>query len=47
MSVVPAEVLPGSAPVVLETASGAAELGPRARLWPALAAVYRAQLSRA
>nr|WP_307624075.1 ABC transporter permease [Streptomyces sp. V3I7] len=26
---------------------GAAKLGPRARLWPSLAAVYRAQLSRA
>ena len=25
----------------------AAELGPPARLWPSLAAVYRAQLSRA
>ena len=30
-----------------ETARDAAELGPRARLWPSLAAVYRAQLSRA
>lgn len=29
------------------TASGAAELGPKARLWPSMAAVYRAQLSRA
>ncbi|GHH02329.1 ABC transporter permease [Streptomyces lanatus] len=48
MSVVPAEVLPGSALPVDETASpAAAELGPRARLWPALGAVYRAQLSRA
>ncbi|MGW5654705.1 ABC transporter permease [Streptomyces humi] len=50
MSVVPAEVLPGGALGVEETAPGggaAAELGPRARLWPSLAAVYRAQLSRA
>ncbi|WP_406434789.1 ABC transporter permease [Streptomyces sp. NBC_00631] len=49
MSVVPAEVLPGGALAVDQTASGApvAELGPRARLWPALVAVYRAQLSRA
>lgn len=47
VSVVPAEVLPGGAPAVPETARGAAELGPAARLWPALAAVYRAQLSRA
>ncbi|WP_433888819.1 ABC transporter permease [Streptomyces sp. CA-111067] len=29
------------------TAAGAAPLAPRARLWPAFAAVYRAQLSRA
>ncbi|MCG7211079.1 ABC transporter permease [Streptomyces arenae] len=50
MSVVPAEVLPGGALGVEGTAPGggaAAELGPRARLWPSLAAVYRAQLSRA
>ncbi|GGR72117.1 transporter [Streptomyces humidus] len=48
MSVVPAEVLPGDARAVTETArTGAAELAPRARLWPSLAAVYRAQLSRA
>lgn len=48
MSVVPAEVLPGSALAVDETAGrAAAELGPRARLWPSLCAVYRAQLSRA
>ncbi|MER6532781.1 ABC transporter permease [Streptomyces sp. 900105755] len=49
MSVVPAEVLPGGALAVEETAPGgqAAELGPRARLWPSLVAVYRAQLSRA
>ncbi|MET9968144.1 ABC transporter permease, partial [Streptomyces sp. NPDC006356] len=40
MSVVPAEVLPGSALAVDETArSAAAELGPRARLWPSLCAV--------
>ncbi|MCX5057795.1 ABC transporter permease [Streptomyces sp. NBC_00201] len=47
MSVVPADVLPGSALAVEEADSGAAELGPRARMWPALVAVYRAQLSRA
>ncbi|MET8949485.1 ABC transporter permease [Streptomyces sp. NPDC004393] len=46
MSVVPAEVLPG-ARVAEDGGRGAAELGPRARLWPSLAAVYRAQLSRA
>ncbi|MFI5791879.1 ABC transporter permease [Streptomyces sp. NPDC051677] len=48
MSVVPAEVLPGSAGAVTEPARRAvAELAPRARLWPSLVAVYRAQLSRA
>ncbi|GAA2642172.1 ABC transporter permease [Streptomyces vastus] len=48
MSVVPAEVLSGRAlPVEDAVAEQAAELGPRARLWPALCAVYRAQLSRA
>ncbi|MGC5568378.1 ABC transporter permease [Streptomyces sp. FR-108] len=57
MSVVPAEVLPGAARADgsrsgqgADTEDGAravAALGPRARLWPALAAVYRAQLSRA
>ncbi|MFJ9538039.1 ABC transporter permease [Streptomyces sp. NPDC101225] len=47
MSVVPADVLPGGGLAVEEAGRGAAELGPRARLWPALAAVYRAQLSRA
>ncbi|WP_460064574.1 ABC transporter permease [Streptomyces sp. YKOK-I1] len=47
MSVVPAEVLPGSARAVTGTVRAAAELGPRARLWPSLVAVYRAQLSRA
>ncbi|WAU80208.1 ABC transporter permease [Streptomyces sp. Qhu-G9] len=54
MSVVPAEVLPGAARADVnrgvDTEDGAravAALGPRARLWPALAAVYRAQLSRA
>ncbi|MEV7285780.1 ABC transporter permease [Streptomyces sp. NPDC093252] len=48
MSVVPAEVLPGSALASDERPRrAAAELGPRARLWPSLAAVYRAQLSRA
>ncbi|MFJ9349638.1 ABC transporter permease [Streptomyces sp. NPDC101237] len=48
MRVVPAEVLPGGALALEESAPRApAELGPRARLWPSLAAVYRAQLSRA
>ncbi|MEU8710581.1 ABC transporter permease [Streptomyces sp. NPDC048663] len=48
MSVVPAEVLPGGALALEEAAAHApAELGPRARLWPSLVAVYRAQLSRA
>jgi ABC-2 type transport system permease protein len=57
VSVVPAEVLPGAARADgsrsgqgADTEDGAravAVLGPRARLWPALAAVYRAQLSRA
>lgn len=49
VSAVSADVFPGPVP-----AGGggpadapAAELGPRARLWPSLAAVYRAQLSRA
>lgn len=46
MSVVPAEVLRGAG--AAEGGAGdAAALGPRARLWPSLAAVYRAQLSRA
>ncbi|MEU3842691.1 ABC transporter permease [Streptomyces sp. NPDC028635] len=48
MSVVPAESLPGSARAAARPAAPApAELGPRARLWPSLGAVYRAQLSRA
>ena len=47
MSVVPAEVLPGSALAGDEARRPAAELAPAARLWPALCAVYRAQLSRA
>ncbi|MFI1565945.1 ABC transporter permease [Streptomyces sp. NPDC020490] len=47
MSVVPADVAPGAAVGEQESARGAAELGPRARLWPSLVAVYRAQLSRA
>ncbi|MFR0352010.1 ABC transporter permease [Streptomyces sediminimaris] len=47
MSAVPADVLPGGALAVEEAGPGAGELGPRARMWPALAAVYRAQLSRA
>ncbi|WP_406728038.1 ABC transporter permease [Streptomyces sp. GD-15H] len=44
---VPADVLPGGALAVEEAAPEPAVLGPRARLWPSLAAVYRAQLSRA
>ena len=48
MSVVSADVLPSGPLAVPEaTASGTAELGPKARLWPSMAAVYRAQLSRA
>ncbi|MEU9448289.1 ABC transporter permease [Streptomyces sp. NPDC048277] len=49
MSVVPAEVLPGGGALDVEETvpRAAAELGPRARLWPSLVAVYRAQLSRA
>ncbi|MEV0904716.1 ABC transporter permease [Streptomyces hokutonensis] len=48
MSVVSADVLPSGSLAVPEAAgAGAAELGPKARLWPSLAAVYRAQLSRA
>ncbi|MEU6572974.1 ABC transporter permease [Streptomyces sp. NPDC046805] len=47
MSVVPVEVVQGGAPAVTDRARGAVELGPSARLWPSLAAVYRAQLSRA
>ncbi len=48
MSVVPAEILPGQALAAEgRVERAAAELGPRARLWPSLCAVYRAQLSRA
>ncbi|MGX9885809.1 ABC transporter permease [Streptomyces sp. NPDC002276] len=48
MSVVSADVLPSGPLAVPQAAgAGAAELGPKARLWPSLAAVYRAQLSRA
>ena len=47
MSVVPAEILSGSVADEDDAARGAAELGPRARMWPSLVAVYRAQLSRA
>ncbi|MER6160215.1 ABC transporter permease [Streptomyces sp. NPDC001868] len=48
VSVVPAEILPGKALAVEERVERpAAELGPRARLWPSLCAVYVAQLSRA
>nr|WP_063784966.1 ABC transporter permease [Streptomyces sp. TP-A0356] len=46
VSVVPAEVLPGAG-VVDGGAGDESALGARARLWPSLAAVYRAQLSRA
>lgn len=48
MSVVSADVLPSGPLAVPEAArADAAELGPKARLWPSMAAVYRAQLSRA
>lgn len=48
VSVVPADALRGAAPAVEgRRVAGPAELGPRARLWPSLVAVYRAQLSRA
>ncbi|ANH91077.1 MULTISPECIES: ABC transporter permease [unclassified Streptomyces] len=50
MSVVSADV-PAAAPAAQDTGparrAAVAELAPRARLWPSLAAVYRAQLSRA
>ncbi|MFG3344835.1 ABC transporter permease [Streptomyces sp. NPDC048018] len=51
MSTLPAEALTADVPVGLdrdtEHAAGAAPLAPRARLLPALGAVYTAQLSRA
>ncbi|MGW8767130.1 ABC transporter permease, partial [Streptomyces sp. NPDC055815] len=47
MSTLPAEVLPTGALPATSRDDGAAPLAPRARLLPALAAVYRAQLSRA
>ncbi|MFF4170339.1 ABC transporter permease [Streptomyces sp. NPDC001744] len=48
MSTVPAEVLPAPAPARRPYGEGtAAPLAPRARLLPSMAAVYRAQLSRA
>ncbi|WP_406719301.1 ABC transporter permease [Streptomyces althioticus] len=48
MSVVPAGALPAGVLTAEEAApTRPAALGPRARLWPSLAAVYRAQLSRA
>ncbi|WP_427151843.1 ABC transporter permease [Streptomyces sp. TRM70308] len=53
MSTLSAESAPGAAPraardaVPVPRGDGAAELAPRVRLWPALGAVYRAQLSRA
>jgi ABC-2 type transport system permease protein len=48
VSVVSADVLPSGPLAVPEAVgTGAVELGPKARLWPSMAAVYRAQLSRA
>ncbi|EFL41863.1 ABC-2 type transporter [Streptomyces griseoflavus Tu4000] len=47
VSVVPADVVPGGVLAADEAAPEPAALGPRARLWPSLGAVYRAQLSRA
>lgn len=48
VSVVPADALRGAAPAAEgRRAAGPAALGPKARLWPSLVAVYRAQLSRA
>ncbi|MFE0516342.1 ABC transporter permease [Streptomyces sp. NPDC058964] len=47
MSVVSAQSPPGSVLSPEKPAEGASELAPAARLWPSLAAVYRAQLSRA
>ncbi|MFD3536155.1 ABC transporter permease [Streptomyces sp. NPDC058664] len=48
MSTVPAEVLPtGALSARADDEDAAAPLAPRARLLPAMAAVYRAQLSRA
>ncbi|MFJ3642184.1 ABC transporter permease [Streptomyces sp. NPDC090108] len=47
MSVVPAQAAADAGRTVPGQALAAAELGPPARLWPSLAAVYRAQLSRA
>ncbi|OIJ69128.1 ABC transporter permease [Streptomyces mangrovisoli] len=47
MSVVSADARPGGAPATAPVRAQAAPLAPRARLWPSLAAVYRAQLSRA
>ncbi|MBJ7907240.1 ABC transporter permease [Streptomyces sp. NPDC004549] len=47
MSVVSAEVATGAVRTVPEQARRAVELGPPARFGPSLAAVYRAQLSRA
>ncbi|MFR9795587.1 ABC transporter permease [Streptomyces sp. MS06] len=47
MIAVPADVVPGRNPAGQEQDPGEAGLGPRARLRPSLAAVYRAQLSRA
>ena len=46
MSVVPAEILPGAPAEEADGVRGEEGLGPRARMWPSLVAVYRAQLSR-
>jgi ABC-2 type transport system permease protein len=46
-SAAPAGTLPAGAGAAPDTGREAVALGPRARLWPALAAVYKAQLSRA
>lgn len=46
-SAAPAGTLPAGPGAAPDTGREAVALGPRARLWPALAAVYKAQLSRA
>jgi len=46
VSVVPAEILPGAPAEEADGVRGEEGLGPRARMWPSLVAVYRAQLSR-
>ncbi|MEU8589837.1 ABC transporter permease [Streptomyces sp. NPDC048664] len=47
MSAVPAEVLPHAGAAADRQVQDEDALGPRARLWPSLVAVYRAQMSRA